>query len=138
MLLRGILGKFALAVLMASAVMMPAHALQADAVKGLASDELADRIEAIDAIAAAGDEAALELLQLLYNGEVYVTEDGQVVLEFDEVVDAVTREPLDPEPDYYDSVIVNNLMRGNLETAIASLRLQSDDRDTRFAKTPKT
>ena len=133
MMLRRLLGKFGLAVLLGIAAVMPAHALDAEAVQGLASDELATRIEAIDAIAAAGDEAALEILQLLYNGEVYVTEEGQIILEFDEIVDAVTREPLDPEPDYYDSVIVNNLMRGNLETAIASLSLQSDDRDTRFA-----
>jgi urea transport system permease protein len=133
MMLRRFLGKFGFAAILGLTLASPARALDAEAVQGLASDELATRIEAIDAIAAAGDEAALEILQLLYNGEVYVTEEGQVILEFDEIVDAVTREPLDPEPDYYDSVIVNNLMRGNLETAIASLSLLSDDRDTRFA-----
>ncbi|UCH50337.1 MAG: urea ABC transporter permease subunit UrtB [Betaproteobacteria bacterium] len=132
-MLRGFFGKLVLAVAMTVCLTMPARALDAEAVQGLASEELSDRIAAIDAIAAAGDEAALEILELLYNGEVYVTEEGQVILEFDEIVDAVTREPLDPEPDYYDSVIVNNLMRGKLETAIASLSLLSDDRDTRFA-----
>jgi urea transport system permease protein len=133
MMVRRFVWMVGLAVLLGFTVVLPARALDAAAVQGLASDELATRIEAIDAIAAAGDEAALEILELLYNGEVYVTEEGQVILEFDEIVDAVTREPLDPEPDYYDSVIVNNLMRGNLETAMASLSLLSEDRDTRFA-----
>ena len=128
--LKKVTGVLALvAVMLAS----PARALEAEAVNGLASDDIATRIEAIAAIAATGDEAALELLQALYNGEVYVTEAGQVVLEHDDIVDAVTLEPLDPQPDDYDSVIVNNQMRGNLETAIAALSLLSDDRDTRFA-----
>jgi len=117
--------------LVAAMLASPAQALDAEAVSGLASDELSVRIEAIAAIAAHADEAALEILQLLYEGEVYVTEEGQIILEFDEVVDAITREPLDPEPDYYDSVIVNNQMRGDLETAIAALSLLSEDREVR-------
>ncbi len=120
-------------VLGAAMLASQAQALDAEAVSGLASDELSVRIDAIAAIAAHGDEEALELLQLLHDGEVYVTEEGQVVLELDEVVDAVTREPLDPQPDVYDSVIVNNQMRGDLETAIAALRLRSENRDTRYA-----
>ncbi|MGD8477435.1 MAG: urea ABC transporter permease subunit UrtB, partial [Burkholderiales bacterium] len=132
-MLRFLFEKFRLAVLLSFAVVLPVQALEADAVKGLASDDLATRIQAIDDIAAAGDEAALELLQALYNGEVYVTEDGQVVLEEDEIVDALTHEALDPEPEFYDSVIVNNRMRGNLETAIAALSLLSDDHETRMA-----
>ncbi len=110
----------------------PAQALDADAVSGLASEDFATRMAAIDAIAASSDAAALELLQLLQNGEVYLTEDGQVILEFDEIVDAVTLEPLDPEPDFYDSVIVNNRMRSKLSTAIAALSLLSDDREVRY------
>jgi urea transport system permease protein len=120
-------------VLVAAVLASPAQALDAEAVSGLASEELSVRIEAIAAIADYGDEEALEILQLLYDGEVYVTEEGQIILEMDELVDAVTRQPLDPEPDNYDSVVVNNQMRGDLETAIAALRLRSKDRDTRFA-----
>lgn len=111
----------------------PAQALDAASVSGFASDDLATRIEAIDTIAASGDESALEFLQTLLDGEVYVTEEGQIVLERDDVVDAITLEPLDPQPDSYDSVIVNNRMRGKLETAIAALSLLSDDREVRFA-----
>ena len=118
--------------LLQMAVSVPAHALEAQDVNGLASEDLGTRIEAIEAIAKAGDNAALELLQLLYTGEVYVTEDGQVVLEQEDVVDAVTLEPLSPQPDDYNSVIVNNMMRGKLEKAIAVLSLLSEDRDTRF------
>jgi len=125
--------KFWMAVLVVFAVALPAQALENEAVQGLASEDLVTRIEAIDAIAASGDEAALAILQALYNGEVYVSGNGQVVLEHDEIVDAVTLEPLDPQPDDYDSVIVNNQMRSKLEAAIAALSLLSDDRDTRLS-----
>jgi urea transport system permease protein len=123
----------AIAAMSAAIGASPAQALDADAVSGLASDDFATRIEAIDRIAASGDESALEFLQTLLNGEVYVTEEGQIVLEHDEIVDAVTLEPLDPEPEFYDSIIINNRMRGKLETAIAAHSLLSADRDARFA-----
>ena len=119
-------------VAIAATIMSPAQALEVEDISGLASEEFADRVAAIDTIAASGDEDALEFLQTLFNGEVYVTEEGQIVLEHDDVVDAITFEPLVPEPDYYDNVIVNNRMRGKLETAIAALSLLSDDREVRF------
>jgi len=131
-MLRVLIEKVCVVVLAGLIVVSPAMALEPDAVKGLASNDFTTRVEAIDAIAAAGDEEALALLQALYNGEVYVTEDGQVVLERDEIVDAVTLKPLDPQPDTYDSVIINNQMRSKLESAIAALSLLSKDRETRF------
>ena len=71
----------------AAVLTSPAQALDEEAISGLASEELSVRIEAIAAIAAFGDAEALEILKLLYDGEVYVTEEGQIILEFDEVVD---------------------------------------------------
>jgi len=132
-MLRFLIQKFWFVVLASFVFASPARALDADAVRGLASDDFTTRVEAIDAIAAAGDEAALALLQALYVGEVYVTQDGQVVVEHDDVVDAVTLQPLDPQPDTYDPVIINNLMRSKLETAIAALSLLSDNHETRMA-----
>ena len=124
--------KLWIAVLAGLLVASPAMALEPDVVKELASDDFTTRVEAIDTIAATGDEAALELLQALYNGEVYVTPDGKVVLERDEIIDAVTMKPLDPQPDTYDGVIINNQMRSKLESAIAALSLLSKDRETRL------
>ena len=132
-MLHDLLRALRLATAIAAMSATPAQALDADAVSGFASDDLATRIAAIDKVAAPEDESALEFLQTLLDGEVYVTEEGQIVLEHDDVVDAVTLKPLDPQPDYYDNVIVNNRMRGKLEIAIAAQSLLSADLDVRFA-----
>ncbi len=112
---------------------LPASALDAETIAPLGSNDLMTRIEAIDAIARAGDEQALTLLQALQDGEVYVTGDGQVVIYRDEALDPITLAPLDPQPDDVDSVILNNRMRGKLSTAIGALRLLSPDAAVRRA-----
>jgi len=110
-------------------------ALETSDVSGLSSDSAMERINAIKAIAAVGDSDALRILQALQNSEVYVTDTGQIVVENDngDVLDAISLELLDPEPEYYDYVIVNNVMRSELENAVASLQLLSADRDVRMA-----
>lgn len=131
-MLHRIITTIGLVLLVLATGISPVRALDADAVATLASDSLSVRIDAVDAIALSADDAALALLRALQNGEVYVTEDGQVVLEHEDIVDAVTLEPLDPQPEFYDSVIVNNRMRSKLESAIAVLSLFSDDREVRL------
>jgi urea transport system permease protein len=110
-------------------------ALETSDVSGLSSDSAMERINAIKTIAAVGDSDALRILQALQNSEVYVTDTGQIVVENDngDVLDAISLELLDPEPEYYDYVIVNNVMRSELENAVASLQLLSPDRDVRMA-----
>ncbi len=110
-------------------------ALETADVSALSSDSAMERIKAIKTIAAVGDSDALRILQALQNSEVYVTDTGHIVVENDDgyVLDAVTLELLDPEPEYYDYVIVNNVMRSELENAVASLQLLSPDRDVRMA-----
>ena len=105
----------------------PAYALEPETLAPLGSDDLMTRIDAIDAIAGAGDEAALIVLQALRDGEIYVTGDGKVVIYRDEILDPITLVALDPQPEDVESVIVNNRMRGKLETAIGALRLLSAD-----------
>ena len=103
-------------------------------ISGLASDTTMERLRAIDKIAAIGDPDALRLLEALQNSEVMVTDAGQIVLENEEwdVIDAITLEVLDPQPDMYDTVIVNNRMRSQLDSAIGVLQLLSEDRETRL------
>jgi len=110
-------------------------ALETSDVSGLSSDSAMERIEAIKTIATVGDSDALRILQALQNSEVYVTDTGHIVVENDDgdVLDAISLELLDPEPEYYDYVIVNNVMRSELENAVASLQLLSPDRDVRMA-----
>ena len=110
-------------------------ALETSDVSGLSSDSAMERIEAIKTIATVGDSDALRILQALQNSEVYVTDTGHIVVENDDgdVLDGISLELLDPEPEYYDYVIVNNVMRSELENAVASLQLLSPDRDVRMA-----
>ena len=111
----------------------PAHALDPAVVARLASDESAARLEAIDAIAASGEEAALTLLQALANGEVQVTAGSRLIIVTDRALDAVTLTPIEPAPDEYEALILNNRMRARIESAIGALSLLSPDRDTRLA-----
>jgi urea transport system permease protein len=114
-------------------VVTPAHALDPATVAKLASDDGGARFEAIDALAASGEETALRLLQALANGEVHVTPDSRVIIVSDQVLDAVTLAPIDPAPDQYEAVILNNRMRARIESAIGALSLLSPDRETRLA-----
>ncbi|MDC1311464.1 urea ABC transporter permease subunit UrtB [Burkholderiales bacterium] len=103
-------------------------------ISGLASDTAMERLRAIEKIAAIGDPDALRLLEALQNSEVMITDAGQIVLENEEwdVIDAITLEVLDPQPDMYDTVIVNNRMRSQLDSAIGVLQLLSEDREIRL------
>ena len=103
-------------------------------ISGLASDTTMERLRAIDKIATIGDPDALRLLEALQSSEVMVTDAGQIVLENEEwdVIDAITLEVLDPQPDVYDTVIVNNRMRSQIDSAIGVLQLLSEDREIRL------
>jgi urea transport system permease protein len=93
-----------------------------------------DRLKSIEKIALVGDADSIRILEALQSSEVMVTNAGQIVLENDDwdVIDAITLELLVPQPDIYDTVIVNNRMRSQLESAIGSLQLFSQKRDLRL------
>jgi urea transport system permease protein len=110
-----------------------ARALDPALLGKLASDDLTEKLAAIDALAASGEEAALTVLRALANGEVHVTPDSRVLIVADRVLDAVTLEPLDLVAQQYEAVVVNNRMRAKLESGIAALSLLSADREERMA-----
>jgi urea transport system permease protein len=120
--------------LLALAFPMAGAALDRTDISGLASEHVMERLKAIDKIARVGDSDALRLLKELQNSELLVTDTGQIVLENDDwdVIDAITLEMLDPQPDTYNTVIVNNRMRSQLESAVGVLQLLSDDREIRL------
>ena len=120
--------------LLALAFPMAGAALDRTDISGLASEHVMERLKAIDKIARVGDSDALRLLKELQNSELLVTDTGQIVLENDDwdVIDAITLEMLDPQPDTYNTVVVNNRMRSQLESAVGVLQLLSDDREIRL------
>jgi urea transport system permease protein len=112
---------------------MPARALDARIVGKLSEDDLAAKLEAIDQLAASGEEAALTVLQALANGEVQATPEGRVIIVAERVLDASTLTPIEPAPESYETVVVNNRMRAKLASAIGALSLLSPERETRMA-----
>ena len=109
-------------------------ALDREDISGLASEKVMDRLKSIEKIALVGDSDSIRILEALQSSEVMVTNSGQIVLENEDwdVIDAITLELLVPQPDIYDTVIVNNRMRSQLESAIGSLQLFSQKRDLRL------
>ncbi|MFN0038104.1 MAG: urea ABC transporter permease subunit UrtB [Burkholderiales bacterium] len=120
--------------LVLAAAQCPALALDAQTVARLGADDPGDRIEAIHALVATGDQAALELLQALQNGDASVSPTGQVVFARDgQIIDAATLTALTPAPESLEPIVVNNRLRGALDAAMGALKLLSPERDVRLA-----
>jgi urea transport system permease protein len=107
-----------------------AHALSPQEVKGMALGETEGRIEALAKAAANADDKTAAFIQALSDdavktqGEtVFVVRDGKA---FDPVSGAELPLPADAE-----DVINNNLMRGELDSALAALKLFSKDESVR-------
>ena len=122
------------ALLLALFASIAAAALPADVVKALAFGDGDERAQAIGALVAGGDAAALPLLQALLDGELQtVGEDRVLIVKGNAATDAVTGAAVAPLPDNRDDVVVNNRLRRTLGTAIAAFRLASPDRAVRLA-----
>ncbi len=102
--------------------------------QALAFGDSDEKIAAIREIAAEGDHSALPVLQALENAELHTTPDGRVFIVKDgAVIDAATGGKVEPTPEQLDEVVVNNRVRSELATAIASLKLFSKNRAERLA-----
>jgi urea transport system permease protein len=100
------------------------HALNADQVRSITLGETDARIESLNQVIVAADPATVELLQALVQGEVQF--EGQTVLI---VKDGKATDPITGVnvtlPANAQEVISNNRLRGEYETALASLKLFS-------------
>jgi len=109
-------------------------AISPQTVHDLAFGESDAKIAAIAALTSSGDPQALLLLQALLDGEVQTVGDDQVLLvKGDAATDLLTGNAVTPLPASRDDIVVNNRVRKELGTAIASLKLASPDRTTRLA-----
>ena len=103
-----------------------AHALTVDEARGIAVGDSDARIEALSKAVAQGDDKTALYLQALAddvvkiaNGQVLVVRDGQGT-------DPVTGQAVSVPPDAED-VMLNNRLRGEIDTALAALKLFSAD-----------
>ena len=133
-----------IALLLALAFSLPAHAQTDDAalttlVDALAPGNFKEREAAAAALAATGDPRAVPVLQTLLDGELYVIEaTGQVVFVATsgagfKATDPVTADELGEfaKADV-DKVKVNNGLRRALRTLIGQMTLLSEDRSIRL------
>jgi urea transport system permease protein len=109
-------------------------ALDAQTVAKLGSDDAATKVEAVHALVASGDEAALALLLAVQAGDVAVTPEGRVVIVHgDQAFDAATSIAIAPLPEQLETIVINNRLRSALDASIGALKLLSPDPATRLA-----
>jgi urea transport system permease protein len=107
-----------------------AHALTADQARGMTIGESASRIEALNKAAAEPDGKTAAFIQALADDAVKTAGDKVFIVKDDQASDPVTGAAL-TLPDDAEDVINNNLMRGELDNALAALQLLSKDPQVR-------
>jgi urea transport system permease protein len=118
-------------VLLALAVLAgPAHALTAAQARSMAVGETDARIEALNKAVATPDEKTTAFIQALVDDAVKVAGDKVLVIKSEQAFDPVTGAQSTLPADAED-VINNNRMRGELDTAVAALKLFSKDEKAR-------
>ncbi|MFM1989747.1 MAG: hypothetical protein RJA99_2704 [Pseudomonadota bacterium] len=122
------------AVVLASLALPAAAAVDAEVLKKLASDDFDEKGAAIESIAANPDAMTLPVLKALQDGQLYVDGKGAGWIKGDAgVVDALTGKPAAlPEP-APDEVSINNMLRGQIDAAVAALKLFAPERAVRLA-----
>jgi urea transport system permease protein len=110
------------------------YALEADLLKNLATGDSDEKVAAINQLVATEHPAALFILQALKNGELNVSDKGALLVVNDEgAFDALTRKAINPAPENTEALMLNNRIRGALDTALAILDLQSADKEKRLS-----
>ncbi|MEI7784502.1 MAG: urea ABC transporter permease subunit UrtB [Betaproteobacteria bacterium] len=122
---------FLLAVLLSGSVMSTsALALTTEQALAITSGESDSRIEALSKVVAVADAKTAAFLQALADDAVKVGDGKVFVVQGGKASDPVTGAEL-PLPDNAEDVVSNNRMRGEIDSALASLKLLSPDLDTR-------
>ena len=103
-----------------------AHALTVDEARGIAVGDSDARIEALSKAVAQGDDKTAAYLQALAD-DVVKTANGQVLVVRDgQGTDPVTGQAVSVPPEA-EEVMLNNRLRGEIDTALAALKLFSPD-----------
>ena len=109
-----------------------AHSITAEQAKGIATGESDSRVEALNKALASADDKTAAFLQALLDDAVKTTADKVFVIKDGKGFDPVTGAEV-PVPEAVEDVINNNRMRGELESALAGLKLFSKDESARRA-----
>ncbi|MGH6627568.1 MAG: urea ABC transporter permease subunit UrtB [Burkholderiaceae bacterium] len=107
-----------------------AHALTAEEAKSIASGEPDARIEALNKAVSAADDKTAAFIQALSEDAVKVAGDKVFVVKDGQGFDPVSGAEA-PVPDDAEDAIINNRMRGELDSALAVLKLFSKEEKVR-------
>ncbi|RYF35995.1 MAG: urea ABC transporter permease subunit UrtB, partial [Comamonadaceae bacterium] len=121
-----------LLLLLALCLSAGAHALTADQAAAMAIGESDTRIEALNKAVADADDKTAAFIQALADDAVKTAGGKAFVVVDDKATDPVTGAEA-KLPDDAEDVINNNRVRGELDTALAALKLFSKDRAVRAA-----
>ena len=103
-----------------------AHALTPVEVRAIATGETDARIEALNKAVADGDDRTAAFIQALADDAVKVAGDKVLLVRDGKAIDPATG-AASPLPADAEDVISNNRMRGEIDTALAALKLFSRD-----------
>ncbi len=103
-----------------------AYSLTAETAKAIAVGEGDDRVAALRAAVAGADEKTVQFIQALSDDAVKVAAGKPVLVKDDKAVDPVTGAE-SALPETAEDVMNNNRMRGELDSALAALKLLSPD-----------
>ncbi len=119
-------------VLLAALFAAPAHALTAAEALAMAAGESDARIEALNKAAAVADERTAAFIQALSDDAVKVAGDKVFVVRDGKGSDPVTGAAV-AVPENAEDVVNNNRLRGEIDNALAALKLFSKDEKVRRA-----
>jgi urea transport system permease protein len=99
----------------------------------LGTDDPDTRVAAVRKIGASGDMRATLVLQAIANDALAIVNGRAVIVSGNNIVDAATGDALGAAPAGLETVVVNNRLRGEIDGALAGLKLSSPDPQTRLA-----
>ena len=107
-----------------------AFALTAPEARALATGEVDDRIAALHRLLPSADAGTIALIQAMSDEAVKISDGAVIVVRDGKGLDPVSGAEL-PVPETAEDVVNNNQMRGELEAALASVKLFSPDAKVR-------
>lgn len=111
---------------------MQAQALTAEAARAMAAGDTDERIAALQQAVATPDEATVAFIRAMADDAVKIAGGRAIVVKDGQGTDPVTGAPVNV-PDDAEDIVNNNRMRGEFDTALASLQLMSPDAAQRRA-----
>ncbi|AVT13403.1 urea ABC transporter permease subunit UrtB [Paracidovorax avenae] len=109
-----------------------AHALTAEGARAMAAGDTDERIAALQQAVATPDEATVAFIRAMADDAVKIAGGRAIVVKDGKGADPVTGAPVSV-PDDAEDIVNNNRMRGEFDTALASLQLMSPDAAQRRA-----